>query len=250
MIRRVCICCIGLVCGLLVPLSVDTAYASTGTTFPPCKSTQTSPSWYTGIDNSPNPITNSTPMTNLHATSAVIGTDNPQICNPTSLPANEGEGLSTVWVGLFSTGSSAGLAQDGWSRDYPQSQPSYFAEYIPPLSQCCHNLVYLGSPAIGSYHTYEVAYDYNYNWTFYIDGGVAMTAKGGWTPKGYEDWGEVHDTEDQMPGGTSQYLYFKQIQCLTSQWGTPPIYTYNSYSPARTGYSGSTGWIYDTRFSS
>lgn len=177
---------------------------------------------------------------------ANIGNDNPTVCEDST------RGSSSAWS-MIEDSSGCYYAQTGWAKDYPYSRPQYFYEITTSTCQLS-SPVFVGVPAYPSTHNYEVTYDGNNTFHFYVDGTSVGTSQPSvhWVPGGMDYLGEVHDVADQMPGGVNAYTYFQNVLWRQNgSWYGGSLSAENTFQYGGLWFPGGTNiGIYDTRFSS
>ncbi|MGH2463837.1 MAG: hypothetical protein ACRDGI_00085 [Candidatus Limnocylindrales bacterium] len=79
---------------------------------------------------------------------------------------------------------------------------------------------YLTGRPVGTFTSYEITFTASSHHFDYWENGTDVESIGGnWSPNEYQVFGETHDLEDQMPGGTGNVAVFNSVDARTgSSW--------------------------------
>ncbi|MHB1527670.1 MAG: hypothetical protein ACYCZN_15600 [Candidatus Dormibacteria bacterium] len=154
------------------------------------------------------------------------------------------------WVMLA---SSNGLywAQIGWLEDPGGYRYTFYQGR--DTNGVYHQDLTILPFGVGTTQLYEVLYNNTPGkYTLYIDGTLYATLSLGFTPSSAQNYGEVHNEKDQMPGSQSTLEVFSDAHVYAGGWRNFGGSAYNE-APSWWGndpYSTTEDWIWDNRCSS
>ncbi|MHB8311778.1 MAG: hypothetical protein ACYDD0_00520 [Candidatus Dormibacteria bacterium] len=153
-----------------------------------------------------------------------------------------------AWVMLANGGH---YAQIGWLED-PNNDRFTFYQAVSTSGQIIENLTMSPYP-IGSTQQYEVLYNNTPNeFSVFVNGTQLNAFPLGFVPNSAQNYAEVHNLKDQMPGTFGQFEVFSGVHVYQSGWrnfnGAPhdaqPSYWGND------AYSSTEDYVWDQRCSS
>lgn len=152
------------------------------------------------------------------------------------------------WVMLDSWAS---YAQIGWLED-PGGYRYTFWQAVSSSGQLYQDTTILPFQ-VGTTQHYEVLYNNTPGkFTLYIDGTLYQTLSLGFTPSQAQNYGEVHNKKDQIPGSQSTLEVFSNAHVYSGGWQKFNGAAYDEATSwwGNDPYSTTQDWIWDNRCSS